>query len=46
MLIWKKLEEDSLQCKPGTKSNAPDDLFSIRKGPELPALVSRIEAAI
>ena len=48
VLMWKKLEEVGLQHKPGTRFNALDTLFSIRKDPEesLPALVSRIEAAM
>lgn len=46
--MWKKLESVHEAKRPGSRFNALDDFFSIRKLPEetLPALVNRIEAAM
>src|SRR3981189_656743 len=46
--IWSKLETVHLNKRPGTRFNAYDDLFSIRKQPEesLQSLMNRVDEAM
>ncbi|KII82968.1 hypothetical protein PLICRDRAFT_120006 [Plicaturopsis crispa FD-325 SS-3] len=46
--MWDKLLEVHMDKRPGTRFNAYDDLFSIRKRDDesLPALVARVQAAM